>query len=177
MSIRGLGTFLAVVLTTGCASAHRMPVPNWQRYQAGELSGFLHAPDEAVATEVPEATVSRIRGRFFSPATEWAQSNRATPLRSQPTIRVPEPGSSTATDLSDVDSKMFVVELRGPGSSQKVQTVATRSGVFDFGPLPNGTYTLKATRSGSSTVLGWTSKVRTIIVSDSADAAAEIVVW
>jgi hypothetical protein len=156
MSCRCTAAFVAIVLTTACASAYRTQVPNWQRYQDGELAGFLHAPDEDVVNEVPEAAVQRVRGRFFSPATEWVQSTR-------------DPGA--------IDTRMFVVELRGPGSSQRVRTVATRSGVFDFGPLPNGTYTLKATVSTLGMVVGWSSKVRAIVVSDAADASAEVTVW
>lgn len=176
MYIRSLILFLALVLATACASTHRMVVPDWPRYQDGELTGFLHAPGEVVASEVPQATVRRVRGKFFSPATEWTQASSG-PLRPRPTVRVPEPGDVPTTDFSNVSTRTFVVELRGPGSSEKVRTVTTRDGVFDFGPLPDGTYTLKAMHSDSTTALGWSSKLRTIIVSDSADAAAEINVW
>ena len=176
MRIHCLSAFLAIVLTTACASAHRVSVPSWQRYQDGELAGFLHAPGEHVVSEVPEVAVQRVRGRFFSRSTEWLQANRDS-LRPEPTVRVPDHEGNATPDLGKIDTNVFVVELRGPGSRQKVRTLAMRSGVFDFGPLPNGTYTLKATASGSGTVLGWSSKIRTVIVSDAADAAAVITVW
>lgn len=176
MIFRCLCACLGIVLATSCASSYRMSVPNWQRYQEGELTGFLHAPGEDVASEVPSVTVQRVRGRFFSPATEWQKSSGA-PLRPEPTVRAAETSGNATPDISAIDSTMFVVELRGPGSSPNVRTVATRSGVFDFGPVPNGTYTLKATGSGWARVPGWSSKVRTVVVSDGADAVAEITVW
>jgi hypothetical protein len=39
-----------------------------------------------------------------------------------------------------------------------------------------GRYELKATASGAAFALGWRSEIRTVIVSDSADRAAEIII-
>jgi hypothetical protein len=177
MTVRSLAPFLALILTTACASASRMPVPNWERYRDGELAGFLYAPREHVVSEVPEIVVQRARGRIASPAADGQRESRLELLRPEPTVRVAENEGYRTPDLAAIDTGVFVVELRGPGTSQRVRTVATRSSTFDFGPLPNGAYTLKATASGSATVPGWFSKIRRVVVSDSADPAAEIRVW
>ena len=171
MSIRSLTGLLAILLTTACASFHRMPIPNWERYQQGELAGFVHAPGEHVVNEVPGIAVRRARGRVEFPAEDpRLRFPVSDPLRPGPTVRTEEHGGeSNPVDLKAIDgAPVFVVELRGPDSSDEVRTVATRNGVFDFGRLPNGTYTFKAT------ALGWRSVVKTITVSDSADAAARI---
>jgi hypothetical protein len=168
MSIRSLTGFLAIVLTAACASFYRVPVPNWERYQQGQLAGFVHAPGEHVVYQVPGKAVRRARGRVAFPG-EDPRKRPPFEVRPSPAVRVQEEGGGENVDLGAIDvATVFVVELRGPGSSHEVRTVATRNGFFDFGPLPNGTYTLKAT------VLGRQSVIRTISVSDFADAAARI---
>lgn len=173
MSIRSLSGFLAIVVTAACASFYRVPIPNWERYQQGELAGFVHAPGEHVVHQVPGITVRRARGRVVSSA-EDSGNRPVNQVRPSPAVRVQEEGGGENVDLGAIDvATVFVVEVRGPGSSRQVRTVATRNFWFDFGPLPNGTYTFKAT------VLGWPSTISTIRVSDSADAAARlsIVLW
>jgi hypothetical protein len=167
MSIRSLTGALAIVLTTACASLHQMPVPNWERYQQGELAGFVHAPGEHVVNEIPGVTVRRARGVVAFPG-EDPTGRPAKKIKPNPANHTPTDGGEILEDLSRVDTTVFVVELRGPGSSRQVRSMATRSGVFDFGPMPKGTYTLKAT------VPGWRSVIRTVTVSDSADAAEQI---
>lgn len=177
MTIRSLAPLLTVIFAAACASTLRVSVPDWERYREGELAGFLHAPGELLEDEVPEVVVQRVRGTIASPAAEGQRESRLELLRPQPTVRVAESDAYRTPDLGAIDSSLRVVELRGPGSSLWVRTVATRSSTFDFGPLPNGTYTLKATVSGVATVPGWWSRIRTVVVSDSADPAAEIRVW
>jgi hypothetical protein len=174
-----LAPLLALVFGfgAGCASTSRIAPPDWERYKHGELAGFLAAPGEHIDNEVPEIAVRRVRGRLGSPVAGAQLESRLEQLRPNPTVRVSESDAYRTPDLAAVDVSTFVVELRGPGLSPQVRTIATRSGVFDFGPLPEGTYTLKATASGSSTVLGWWSRVRTVLVSNSAGAAAEVGVW
>ena len=169
MSIRSLTGFLAIVLTTACASFYRMPIPSWERYQRGDLAGFVYAPGEHVVDRVPGIAVRQARGRVEFPAERGAPLRVSDPLRPSPTVRTEEHGEPNPVDLKAIDgAPVFVVELRGPGSSDEVRTVATGNGVFDFGPLPNGTYTFKAT------VLRCQPVISTITVSDSADAAARI---
>ena len=173
MRIRSLTGFLAAVLTTACASFQVTPIPDWERYQQGELAGFVHAPGEHVVHQVPGIAVRRARGRIGFPADD-PRHRPALQVRPSPAVRVQEEGGGENVDLGAIEvATVFVVELRGPGSSHQVRTVATRNFLFDFGPLPNGTYTFKAT------VLGWPSTISTIRVSDSADAAARIsiVLW
>lgn len=166
---------LVIVFAAACASVGRIAVPNWPRYQEGDLHGFLHAPDEQVVSKVPDVVVQRARGRVTSHVEEL-------PLQSlglygeQGGVRYSPSGGYGPPDYAPIDTRMFVVELRGPDSSAEVRTVATRSGAFDFGRLPSGTYTLKATASGSAFALGWRSVVRTVILSDSVDRSTEIVV-
>jgi hypothetical protein len=169
---RGLSAFLALVLSTACASGHRLSVPEWPRYQDGELAGFLQAPDEQVVREVPRVVVQRARGRAVASTAQEQRDLQLNNLR--PTTQVADSEAYRTPDLGVVDTRMFVAELRGPGSSDKVRTVATRNGVFDFGPLPDGTYTLKVTASGAGFALGWRSRVKTVIVSDAAGTAGEI---
>ena len=172
MRIRGLGAFLAILLTTACASVQRVPVPHWGRYDQGELSGFLRAPGEQLVRRVPELIVQRARGRIALPT---AEGRRELPLQSWPTTR----GEAVSApyrppEYAVIDTRMFVVELRGPSPDTTVRTVALRGGSFDFGSVPNGRYELKTTASGSAFALGWQSEIRTVIVSDSADPGAEI---
>lgn len=174
MCIRSLSALLAIVLATACASANRMSVPpNWQRYQSGELAGFLHAPDEQVVKRVPEVVVQRAKGRIALPTRE---EQRELPLQYLPTTPSTEGLQYRPPDYGVLDTRMFVVELRGPGASASVRTIVLRGGAFDFGPLPNGDYALKVTASGSAFALGWQAEIRTVIVSHRADRAAEIMV-
>ncbi len=152
-----------------------MSVPNWPRYQEGELAGFLHAPGEQLVRKVPEVVVRRARGRIASPTSEELHDLPLQYLQPTPGDRTPGPGIRPP-DFVVIDTKMFVVELRGPDPSAAVRTVVTRSGMFDFGPLPNGSYAMKATASGRAFAPGWRSQFRTVVVSDSADPATEIVV-
>jgi hypothetical protein len=164
---------LAITLAASCTSAHRMSVPDWPRDQDGDLAGFLRAPDEQVVRREPQIAVRRARGTVALPST---LGRRELPLEYLPTTPGTEGLQSGPPDYGVVDTRLFVIELRGPGTSSSVRTVAVRGGRFDFGPVPDGSYALKTTASGSPFALGWQSEVRTVIVSDTADAAAELTI-
>jgi|WetSurMetagenome_2_1015567.scaffolds.fasta_scaffold619545_1 hypothetical protein len=175
MRIRLLGLLLALVVTTACASFVRLPTPNWDRYQSGDLAGFLRAPHETAADDVSGGTVRRVRGRVilqfddgtpFSPDREEFQVSRYVDLTPKKGLHFV--GATPARQLVQLDGLSYVVELRGPGPGGKVRTSVTRHGVFDFGDLPNGDYSLKAT------VRGWRPAVSRITVADSADSAARV---
>ena len=174
MSVRSLSTLLTIVLTTACASVQRVTVPNWERYQEGELAGFLRAPDEQVVRRVPELVVQRARGTIAIPTRE---EQPELPLRYLPTTPSTQGLQYRPPDYGVIDTRMFVVELRSPGPGAGVRTIVMRGGKFDFGPLPNGRYALKVTASGSTFSLGWRSEIRGVVVSDCADRAAEIRIW
>jgi hypothetical protein len=176
MCIRLLGVS-ALLLTTACASFQRLPTPSWDRYQSGELAGFLRAPDEQAPADVPGGAVRRVRGRVilefddgtpFNPDRVGFQVSRYVDLTPKKGLHFV--GATPARQLVQMDGLSYVVELRGPGPDGKVRTSVTRHGVFDFGDLPNGDYSLKAT------VGGWRSTVSRITVSDSADASARIAI-
>jgi hypothetical protein len=176
MCIRLLGVS-ALLLTTACASFQRLPTPNWDRYQSGELAGFLRAPHESAPADVSGGTVRCVRGRVllefddgkpFSPDREEFQVNRYADLTPKKGLHFV--GATPARQLVQLDGLSYVVELRGPGPDGKVRTSVTRHGLFDFGDLPNGDYSLKAT------VAGWRPTVSRITVSDSADAWARIAI-
>lgn len=168
MKIGRLSAFLAIVLTTACASFQRVPVPDWPRYEQGALAGFLEAPGERSVETVPGIAVRRIRGRIAinDDDRDRLQVHNYRDPRPKASFHGPEADAGSTEQL--IDGFVFVVELRPSGSGQQMRTLTSRAGVFDFGPLPNGTYTLKAT------VVGWRAAVSTITVSDSADAAAQI---
>ncbi len=204
--IRTLSVVLAVLLTPACA-AHRASLPNLQRYQQGELAGFVRAPGEQVARSEPVSwPLRRARGEVevLSSATRFRPMGGRIDVALLPKVHdesgvlpaavpspihqpsqiafVPDginPEDGTRTPgfdrlrLADGPTRsssahptraLVVVELRGPGAGGEVRTLTTRNGSFDFGPLPDGVYTLKATMR-TATVVG------TIIVSDSADPA------
>ncbi len=176
MRVRTLAV-IAVVLISGCASFHRIAIPRWERYQQGELAGFLRAPAEQIVDSAgnvkewvrkPAQTVRLARGRIE--------------FQSEPVARVTDTMETNPTSQTanvHVDSTLgggptFVFELRGPSPDRQTRTVATRSRAFDFGPVPDGTYTLKATVLLDGGF--WRAVVATITVADAADAAARITI-
>jgi hypothetical protein len=173
MRLHCFGAFLAILLTAACASLHTVTaVPKWERYQQGALAGFLEAPNETPVQAVPAVVVRRVQGRIVTNGDEFdpLQVNNYQELRPAATIhQSPNPYAGSGREQL-TDASVFVVELRGSGSGAQVRTLAARGGLFDFGQLPNGTYTLKAT------VLGWRAAVGTVTVSDSADPAARITI-
>ena len=72
MTIRSLSGLLAVVVTTACASLHQVSIPDWERYQEGELAGFLRAPVEHVVKVTSLGWRSAIRTVHVSDAADAA---------------------------------------------------------------------------------------------------------
>jgi hypothetical protein len=177
--IRSLGAILVLILVTACASTGQMAVPNWQRYQSGDLAGFLQAPGERVVRTLPEpVVVRRAQGRVVrSSSATPAMPPYVGPLESSPGLPRDTTTAPRTPDYGVVHTDMYVIELRGPVPSPEVRSIAVRFYAFDFGPLPNGTYVLKATVSGSTFDPGWRSEVMKIIVSDTADRNARIELW
>ena len=163
-----LFAFLAIV-SAACASFQRLPIPDWPRYHDGALAGFVEAPGEGPVEAVAGVVVRRVRGQILV-----NDENERDPLqvyRSRvltPKAPFHAPGGEPGAAEKLVDGLVFVVELRPSGSGQNVRTLVARSGTFDFGAIPNGTYTLKAT------VLGWRAAISSITVSQTADADALI---
>ncbi len=181
---RSLTVALAVLLTTSCA-VHRASIPNWERYQQGELAGFLRAPGElAGSASVSASPVRRARGKI-----DLLPRGRAAALPAMPASPTPLPywdscsdpagncvreampgfdgGNSGTSGSTALPPTLVVVELRGPEPRQDVRTVATYQRSFDFDRLPDGVYTLKATTGTATTVAR-------ITVSHSADSLATI---
>ncbi len=66
MLSRTLGVSLAVAFTAACASFHAPTIPKWERYQQGELAGFLRGPGEQPA-QAPAQSVRTARGTVQFP--------------------------------------------------------------------------------------------------------------
>jgi hypothetical protein len=175
MGVRGVGVILVgLLLTSGCASSQQMRVPNWERYPDGELAGFLKAPDEHVVQQEPPITVRRARGGVVASGTS-ATDAHWTPAREQPATNVADTRAGEyRTDLTAFESAAYVVELRGQGASPLLRTAVSRNGAFDFGGVPDGSYTLKVTYLRTRPSAAVTASIMTVIVSQTADPAARI---
>lgn len=169
MSVGRLAAFIVILLAAACASFHRLPMPDWQRRDEGALAGVLEAPGEGPVETAAGAVVRRVLGLIAINDEGERDPLQGTRYRvARPTAPVHGPGVDQSGAEKLVDGLAFVVELRASGSDQGVRTLVSRGGWFDFGPLPEGACTLKAT------VLGWRASVSTITGSDSADADALI---
>jgi hypothetical protein len=116
-----------------------IPVLAQERYTSGEFKGFTKSPTEHVIVRLEQSiNVHSVRGIIKS--------------------------AGESNPLTDA-----LLEIRGPNNSNQIRSATTdAAGQFKIPKVPEGTYTLKATKSGFQSVIG------TLIVSKNADRHATI---
>jgi hypothetical protein len=96
-----------------------------ERFAAGELKGFTKSPTEHVIERLGDAPVMR--------AVE----------------------GSVGSKSLDKPLEGVLIEIRGPGAAETLRSaLSDRRGRFRFRRVPDGDYTIKATRNGFRSVVG-----------------------
>jgi len=105
-----------------------------ERFQSGEFKGFSKSPTEHIISRIDEP------------------------------ITVSSVHGSVVFKGKDDALKRVVLEIRGPGSSERIRAAKSGDdGRFNIPRVPEGTYVFKATKDGFQSVVG------SLIVSKKAD--------